>query len=733
MESIAHPSDYSKYWMLLRRRWLPALVVTASVFTFSALSVTRKPDVFRASGTLIYKSQTQPEDLIGLAPLTGSGGQSDKAIATELAVLKSTPILQQVLQEIATSAPVLPSVDSMKSSLSVNSDSGTDLVRISFDSGDPQLAKEVVNRLMQLFLQRNIRENRARSIAAGEFIAGQLPEVRRNVFMASDALRRFQEANGLLLLDNEMGSAAQSDLAAKQSLAAVQAEIAGVEEQLSDLRQQLDLASVSESLAASDLNQSAEAQQAIAEFRRLRQELLLARTDLTSSHPRRLDLELKKQELSQKLAQLGIREVDLENQESGPELGETRQGLANKLIDLELQQKGLVEQRSSLLRQQQGFSSRVAALPGIQHQFRELQRELQAAERTYDTLLGRLQEVRVTENQALPNVEIIEPAQIPQVPVLPNRTMELMRGAIAAVLLGYVTAYLLERLDRRIKTVEDVRAVYPLPVLGTIPELLRSKEEGDRHLLPVRNAPGSSVAEAYRMLQANLKFLQSDHPLKVVAVSSAITGEGKSTTVANLGLALAESHRVLLIDAHLRRPSQHQIWEHPNHYGLSNLLADLERPFSTLLGSNFQLSENISLLPAGVVPPNPVTLLESHRMQHLLDWAKESFDYVIVDLPPVSVAADALFVGKMADGMLLVGRPEKLDRPAAKLSFEAIQQAQVNLLGVMVNSVILRNEPNSYYYYYSYYRNHYYSESEQSPLRPRKATLSHRISDWVRK
>ncbi len=591
----------------------------------------------------------------------------------------------------------------------------TDVVRVSFESVEPHLAQGVVNQLMRLFLERNIKNNRASSSAARQFITEQLPQVRQSVLTASDAITRFQEANGLISFDASQANADQAFAQLESSLVEVNSELAGVQQQYNDLKQKLEISSSDQALRSSDVSQSPAVQQAIAALREVTGELQQVQGTLSDNHPLVMDLKSRQRELEAQVSALGVSPAQLQSTTNEAELGTTRQDLTGKLLELELTQKGLMERRQVLMNKRREYDGDIDRLPRIQNQYRELQRQLQAAELTYDTLLKRLQEIKVTENQTTPSVEIIEPAPVPAVPVLPNRTSELFRGAIAALLLSYGAAYFLDLLDRKVKTVSDIRNVYPVPVLGIIPEN-KDKQVGENvKFLPMQTAPQSALAEAYRMLQANLKFLQSDHTLKVIAISSAIAAEGKSTSAANLALALAEGNRVLLIDADLRRSTQHQIWEVMNRFGLSNALTELELSFESILASTQIIHKQLMLLPAGVTPPNPLTLLESNRMEQFLQCAKQSFDYVIVDLPPISVAADALFVSKMADGLLLVARPEKLDKNSAKHCLDTIQQAQVNLLGTLANGVIIKNEPNNYYYS-NYYNNEYYAENSEASL-----------------
>jgi capsular exopolysaccharide synthesis family protein len=214
--------------------------------------------------------------------------------------------------------------------------------------------------------------------------------------------------------------------------------------------------------------------------------------------------------------------------------------------------------------------------------------------------------------------------------------------------------------------------------------------------LVVRDNPRSPTSESYRMLHANLKFLSSDKPLKAIVVTSAVPQEGKSTVSANLAAAMAQRERkVLLVDADLYCPLQHHIWDVPNQVGLSNVLVG-EVNFKTAIK---EVMSNLSVLTAGVMPPSPAALLDSRRMAALIEDCSSHYDFVIVDAPSLSVAADAPVLGRMADGVLLVVRPGVVDSVSATSAKEVLKQSGQNVLGLVVNGVVPAREPHSYYYF----------------------------------
>jgi capsular exopolysaccharide synthesis family protein len=222
------------------------------------------------------------------------------------------------------------------------------------------------------------------------------------------------------------------------------------------------------------------------------------------------------------------------------------------------------------------------------------------------------------------------------------------------------------------------------------------KTEGTLPERQVITSPHSIISEAYRMLQANLRFLSPDQDLKVIVVTSSVPKEGKSTVSTNLAVAIAQlGNQVLLIDADLHHPQQHHIWDLTNEVGLSEVIvnqAELKKAVKHVM-------PNLDILPSGVIPPNSLALLGSKRMNSLVEDFSQTYDFVIVDTSPLLLVADALTLSKMSDGILLVTRPGVIDKVSAKAAKERLEQSGQNVLGLVVNGVMSENEPDSYFHH----------------------------------
>jgi capsular exopolysaccharide synthesis family protein len=270
------------------------------------------------------------------------------------------------------------------------------------------------------------------------------------------------------------------------------------------------------------------------------------------------------------------------------------------------------------------------------------------------------------------------------------------------LLLAIATAFLLDLLDSSVKTIKEVKELYGFTLLGVIPLVKESSHseinDAVDPTLPrllVNQPTYAGVRESYQILQANLKFLQSDRQLRTVLITSAVAGEGKSEVAANLAAALAQvGRKVLLIDADMRCPRQHHALQVLNQRGLSHVITGQAK-----LQNSIQPGFNhLDVLTAGAVPPNPVALLDSRRMQSLLKSLAKAYDMIIIDAPPLAGYADASILGRMVDGILLVVRPGVVDYAQGRNAKEMLAQSQQQVLGMVVNGVNPVNEPDGQFY-----------------------------------
>lgn len=328
-------------------------------------------------------------------------------------------------------------------------------------------------------------------------------------------------------------------------------------------------------------------------------------------------------------------------------------------------------------------------------QYSALKRELETNRELYNTLLGRIKDKSITGETRPVNIWVVENAKIPSAPVRPTFTLNMILGLVVALCCGVGGAFLSERLDNRIKSPDNLDEILGVPTLGSV----TIKRHAAAMNEIVRTSPRSEFAESYNALRTTLLLSSANTPPKRVLITSAIAGEGKSTTAVNLALAMAKTgSKVLLIDGDLRKANLHKIFKLSNKTGLSNYLAGAVDEHSVL---NKGAHVNMTVITAGPTPPNPYELLNSGRLALLLDNLKQEFDMVICDSPPVLSVSDPRVLSKYFDGVVLVTRADLTTYQMAQKCIRMLQHINARILGTFVNGIHAREQ--EYYRYYSSY------------------------------
>lgn len=338
---------------------------------------------------------------------------------------------------------------------------------------------------------------------------------------------------------------------------------------------------------------------------------------------------------------------------------------------------------------------------------------------TYSELVQTYEKMRLSAAQTMDSVTLFERAQPPTSPVRPKPLNTAAVAATAGLVAAIALAFLVEYLDDTIKTPDEVRDSLGLGTLGAVPSM-----NGNESELIVVDDPSSLITEAFRKVRTNLWFASVDRPLRTIMVTSPSPVEGKSFIAANLAAAIAQSgKKVILVDADLRRPRQHRLFQVRPQSGLTQSLLDGNLQ-SHLLESPV---ENLMLLPAGPLPPNPTELLASQRMADALEELGRLADVVVMDTVPVLPLADSLVLAPKADGVVLVMEAGKTRRAAARQAVESLAHAGANLVGAVLNKTPGRGS-GYYYYYYYYYDDTYYNGNGQRRKERRRRRKEHRSS-----
>lgn len=354
-------------------------------------------------------------------------------------------------------------------------------------------------------------------------------------------------------------------------------------------------------------------------------------------------------------------------------------------------------------------------------EYGRLQSALIQSEAKYAILLRSSEDFRLAVAKYAQDVRLVSPAEVPRAPVRPNVPLNTSLATLAGLLAFVGLAFFLEYLDDTVKTADDVEQVMSLPTLGNVLRVALGSRDGPTVMTAAE--PRSGVAEAFKVLRTNIEFSAAQKPLRSLLITSGTPQEGKTFTVANLGAAVAQSgKRVILVDSDLRRPSLHRVFGLTNEQGLTTML--ISEDFNR---NNFLADTDIDglrVLTSGPIPPNPSELLGSQRMRQLLAWLSDQADFIVIDSPPTLALADASILAAQTDGTLLVVEAGKIRSDVARHTQEVLAKAG-RVVGVTLNK--LQPTGASGYYYYYYYRRYYYGDEEDGT----EARRRRRRSSWL--
>jgi capsular exopolysaccharide synthesis family protein len=316
---------------------------------------------------------------------------------------------------------------------------------------------------------------------------------------------------------------------------------------------------------------------------------------------------------------------------------------------------------------------------------------------TRATLQARLSEIRATPID--PGETLVE-ATVPTSPTSPNLMLNLALAALLGGFIGLIAAFVRERMDDRLRSRGDLEAAIGAPVMTMIPEIPSWRDKERAHLVTLQ-APRSPAAEAYRTLRTSILVAAGDHGYKTLMVVSAIAGEGKTTTAANLAVVLAQADkRVVLISADMRRPRLNDFFGlSESERGLSEVLEGGRKAWEAMRSGRV---DNLWVMPSGHTSEQPTELLQSDAMRELLANQREVVDFIIVDCPPVLAVADALVVAPLADAILYVANEQLTPRGAVVAARAQLDQVGARVLGAVLNDVEAKSAGYAYYGQYAY-------------------------------
>jgi capsular exopolysaccharide synthesis family protein len=695
-------TDLSSYLQKLKRHWLPATAVFVLSIAFASAAALGQKNSYEAEGKLLFRAERSPF-LSGL-------GQDDAAlrafvqtqnpIASQVEVVTSSSLLQKVISalQLRDQEGKQLEVESLRSRLKVKIIGGTDVLSVTYTSRSPQEAALVINTLMKLYVKNDAENARNEARTARQFIAKQLPRTELKVKETEIALRDFRQRYRIADLVEKARVSEEEATRLDGQIADAKSELDGALARSTALQGQVGLNPQS-AIALGTLSESTAVQGALQELQVLERQLASLQSDFQDLHPGVTRIRNRRAALTS-LLQEQVSQT-LGSQASLPsrllQAGALKQALIKDFLVSEVQRLTASRRLTSLLRSRQVYQQQLSSLPSLTQRQGELERKLQAAQTTYETMLKKVQELQVAESQNASNARIIESALVPRKPVFSKAKAVLLGlGVLGGAFLATVTVPLLEMRQRSRVKLRIIQDDFEYPLLGSVPCLSPTiTSEGDQ-----QSALVSLIRGIYRAVQYNLKFLNLNGHLKAVVVSSCIEHEGKSTIAAHLAVTMARLGRsVLLIDANIHKPTLDKVFGIQTTTGLTDVLLDNALRLTEIQMSMAHLLENhLHVLSAGEISEH----VDSHmftgkRLATVLNYFSKTYDFVVIDTPSLTQSPEALHLGQLVDGLLLVVNPALVDQKSFNIIQKTLKDSDQRVIGVVVNDVTSQSSESMSY------------------------------------
>ncbi len=678
--------DLSQLSNILRRRiWVIAGLATG-VMSVVMVNTFRQEALYQGNFQVLVEPVNSDNQFQDVSDLLGDSlpPQSSRLdYATQIQVLRSPELIEQVLAELGDQGI---GYRALLENLTIKRVGETKIIDVSYQHQDPTTIQETLDVLAKVYLEYSLKERQTNLRQGIQFVNRQLPDLQRRVDELQNQLEVFRQTNNFIdpTTQSQQISGRSQELSS-QRLA--------IDRQLAQARTNYELlGSVDGGEAA--LQDADVYQQLIQELRQVELEIA---AELTRFQPDSLEIRVLQDKRERLLPVLEAEAQRVLNARSA--------GAINDIQVLETQSQTLAQAESQL-------QQTLTELPTLAREYSDLQRELEIAVQALSRFLETRETLQIEAAQTEIPWELIKPPLEPKAPISPSVQRSLLVGVVASLLLGVGAALLLEKLDRVCHSVDEIKASLKLPILGIVPyqsELdtaaatnggLRNRLT--RYLSERRNRPNSynssQFLESMRLLQTNLLLLGTERPIQSIILSSSMPGEGKSIIAQHLAQTAATmGKRVLLVDADLRQPVMHTRLELEHPQGLSDLLSGnatketvLQRPMPFV---------DLYAIAAGTIPPDPVKLLSSKRMQQLMADLEQEFDLIVYDSPPLVGLADTTLIAPHTDGVIVVARVNKCDRDVLRHVNEHIRFSKIPVLGLVANGVMPDAKGYKYYSY----------------------------------
>ncbi|MGH7999920.1 MAG: GumC family protein [Brasilonema sp.] len=675
---------------VLKRRSIPAIAAFVAVIGGAIAYLTVTPSKYEAYARLMQDDKRVSVSELG-RDLTqvSANAPGISPLADQAELIKSQRVLERAIaiafpqtKGDVSQSPV--STAELSYNLKVKIVPATNILELSYQSRDPELAAKLLNAISKAMVEDNTEAISLEATKVRKFLyTKQLPEARKLLESAEKKEKEYKERSGIVSVEEQTKSLVQSIAAVEDKERTLSAQLQEIEAKDEDLRKITNTANPNNAYSSVRSGQDDEIKKLRAKLSELENKIIEARLRLTENHPTVINLVGERNALgavlSEQLARVSSNDQSVStNNFAGDKLSEE---LNSKLVLNSIEQSAVRKSLENLQDKKKELQNRLEKLPLKQQELTVLTRKREEASASLKFLQGKFEEARLTEAQQVSNIRVIEKAVVPSSPSEPKQKVILALASVFGSMLAVGVVLLLEVMDNTLRDAAEAEELLQLSLLGILPRL-----PGKTLVLQPPNPflDNMDLVEPYRTLFKTLEF-RSSKQLRVIVVSSTISGEGKSVVASHLAaVAGMLSWRTLIIDADLRRPTQHTLFNIAPGPGITEVL---EGNISLLDAVQPTDIENLDVLTCGELHGRPSQLLESIAMKSLMAEAAENYDFVIIDTPPLTACADTATLAQEGDGVMLITRPGFTDKEVLSRCVWELTQNRIPILGVVVNGI----------------------------------------------
>jgi polysaccharide biosynthesis transport protein len=699
------------YWLIIKKRKGTILLSAGLVVAFTlGLTQYMKPSpIYEASTRVKFERSSTFANIL----MESIAAQGSIDLNTEMEVIRSFPVIERVAkdlnivkpatsQEETRSTEYLGAIYSLQQTVKTSIEGASNIIRISTTANTAEMAQRLANAVAETYRAENFRTRNKTVSESRRFVEEQLAAHEADLKRAEEALRDFKEREGQVFLNEEAK-------AALESFTRLEAEYDKIVRLRDETVKQIDI------LRQPNAGRPAE--------RIFTDEPTALLSVLNSRLADRLQ-ERDNLLINYTPDHLLVRELDRK----------IRNVKAEMIRELESKLKNFIGREAALREQIDTYRKRYFNFPKAAIQLSRLERDVSVSADLYAKLKVKHQELLIKNSERIEEVSIIEPAILPTVPInQPSSGTNSIAAVIMGIFLGVVLAFARESFDTSIGTIEGVEEFLQVPVLGVIPRFNEKEQlEAAAMELPPNTKPEtismfsklvclydekSVLSEGFRSLRTNIQFASAERQAKTFLFTSAGLGEGKTTTIVNLALTMAQDgKRVLLVDADLRRPFVHARLGLERSPGLSEVLIggvpwrEAVRTVTDLMIGllgvdrivNTPGIDLLNIMTSGHIPHNPAEYINSTKFLELIKEMRDEYDIVLFDTPPILPIADAVMMSAKVDGVILVYQVGRIGRSALKRAKFLVDHAQGRVLGTVLTNVRAEITPEYGYYRYEY-------------------------------